>query len=52
MSGSGTIYFRADHDLVARVIAEKRRRRAQPLPAEGSFRVSCGIRANEGKRRG
>lgn len=51
MSGSGTIYFRADHELVARVIAEKLRRRAQALPAEGSFHVSGENRAIEEKRR-
>lgn len=35
---NGTIYFRADHDLIGRVIAEKQRRRMADHAGEG-FRV-------------
>lgn len=34
MTAPGTYYFRADHELVGRVIAEKLRRRMSPLPDE------------------
>jgi hypothetical protein len=36
---NGTIYFRADHELVGRVLAEKLRRKAESRANEGSFYV-------------
>jgi hypothetical protein len=36
---NASIHFRADHDLVARVIAEKLRRRTDRTRIEDGFRV-------------
>jgi len=36
---NGVIYFRADHELVGRVIAEKLRRRTDRNHIEDGFRV-------------
>ena len=36
---NGVIYFRADHELVGRVIAEKLRRRTDCTHIEDGFRV-------------
>ena len=37
---NGTIYFRADHELVGRVLAEKLRRRAEQRGVGDSFRIA------------
>ena len=37
---NGTIYFRADHELVGRVLAEKLRRRMERSGAGDSIRIS------------
>jgi len=37
---NGVIYFRADHELVGRVIAEKLRRRTDRNRIEDGFRVA------------
>jgi len=37
---NGVIYFRADHELVGRVIAEKLRRRTDRNRIEDDFRVA------------
>jgi hypothetical protein len=36
---NGVIYFRADHDLIGRVLAEKLRRRADRDRLDDSFRI-------------
>ncbi|MEO8374590.1 MAG: hypothetical protein ABI471_05155 [Sphingomonas bacterium] len=36
---NGTIYFRADHELVGRVIAEKLRRKNDRQGSDDSFRI-------------
>jgi hypothetical protein len=36
---NGVIYFRADHELIARVIAEKLRRRTDRNRLDDGFRV-------------
>jgi hypothetical protein len=36
---NGTIYFRADHELVGRVLAEKLRLRAEQRGIGDSFRI-------------
>jgi hypothetical protein len=36
---NGVIYFRADHELVGRVIAEKLRRRSDRTHLDDGFRV-------------
>jgi hypothetical protein len=39
---NGTIYFRADHDLIGRVLAEKERRRLdRETPVEGEGYRLC-----------
>jgi len=38
--GNGTIYFRADHDLVGRVIAEKLRRRNDRSNLDDSISIT------------
>lgn len=37
---NGTIYFRADHELVGRVLAEKLRRRMERSGAGDSIRIA------------
>ncbi|MDF0489779.1 hypothetical protein PX554_16715 [Sphingomonas sp. H39-1-10] len=37
---NGVIYFRADHELVGRVIAEKLRRRTDRTRIDDGFRVA------------
>ncbi|MDB5706493.1 MAG: hypothetical protein JWN66_3609 [Sphingomonas bacterium] len=37
---NGTIYFRADHDLVGRVLAEKLRLKAERRGDGDSFRIA------------
>ena len=37
---NGTIYFRADHELVGRVIAEKLRRKNDRQGFDDSFRIA------------
>ncbi|CUS45507.1 hypothetical protein NDN01_25475 [Sphingomonas sp. QA11] len=37
---NGTIYFRADHELVGRVLAEKLRLRAEQRGVGDSFRIA------------
>ncbi|MFA6113252.1 MAG: hypothetical protein WC729_04655 [Sphingomonas sp.] len=37
---NGTIYFRADHELVGRVLAEKLRLRAEQRGIGDSFRIA------------
>jgi len=39
MPGAGVIFFRADHDLIGRVLAEKLRRRADPSRLDDGFRI-------------
>ena len=38
---NGTIYFRADHELVGRVIAEKLRRKNDRQGFGDAFRIAC-----------
>jgi hypothetical protein len=39
MPGAGVIYFRADHELIGRVLAEKLRRRTDRTHLDDGFRV-------------
>lgn len=43
---NGVIYFRADHELIGRVIAEKLRRRTDRERLDDSFRVIGGRQKN------
>lgn len=46
---NGLIYFRADHDLVGRVLAIKERQRLTP-PADSSFRITESLDALDRRR--
>jgi len=41
---NGTIYFRADHELVGRVLAEKLRRRMDRSGVDDSFHIAAKLR--------
>jgi len=47
---NGTIYFRADHDLVGRVIAEKLRRKNDRQGIDDAFRIVGARHDAAGKR--